>query len=205
MAKSVSQKIEALVSRAATLDEQIAALTSERAGLAKKLSVIETLFDASPAKRGPGRPKKITAPAAPAKRGPKPKAPKSEPTEKRSAGRPLDPHSLRGFIVTILQKHPKGMSVPQLAEAVRKAGYEKCHSESFSKQISVTLSKIGASRPSRGVYCLDGEPPVKRGRGRPRKVVEAVPAAPAVVPVAPTPVPAPVETQTEPVSVPVTQ
>lgn len=90
---------------------------------------------------------------------------------KRSAGRPLSSTSLRAYVERVLADKPNGMSVPQILQAVKDAGYES-QSKTLDKQIASTLAS-GFRRVERGVYALPGDAPVAEAPAAPAETATA--------------------------------
>lgn len=102
--------------------------------------------DAAPKRRGPGRPPK--AAAAPAA---KPAAKEAKPAKggrARASGGP----SLADMLTKVLQDAGKPLSIPDLANAVKAAGYAS-GSAKFSVVVGNVVAKLpGVKRVGRGLY-----------------------------------------------------
>jgi hypothetical protein len=72
--------------------------------------------------------------------------------EKR-VGRPLEPNSLRGTIMKVLEGHSEGLGVKAIAEAVKASGYTS-KSKDFESLIATTLAKPDFKRVAHGTYAL---------------------------------------------------
>jgi hypothetical protein len=73
----------------------------------------------------------------------------------RRRGRPLKEDSLKNYIKRVLQNEPQGMRVKEIAQAVKRAGYQSA-SRSFGNQVSAALASMPSDlhKLGRGTFKL---------------------------------------------------